>query len=428
MTLALTLIAFGLMITIHELGHFWMARRFGVGIEKFSIGFGRPILKWERKGVEWRVGWIPLGGYVRMKGEDPEDTEADAALSFQKKPWWQRALIALSGPFANLLLGFLLFIISFMLPLHTEDHQPVVYRAEGRWESVFSPGDSISSVNGKPVRGWIEFLSSMDAKRANKLELYRAGALTRISIAGADADSLLRSVSPVLSTTIGEVYAGMPAWRGGLKPGDVILAVDSVAVTNWYEMRERIVTSRAKNVLLTIRRDNVIQTRRIVLEENIALGEQPMIGISNDQPVKSVQRANLWNSVRYGIPTTISFIGKNYAALYKLILRPEQLARNVGGPVMIATMSHQVGQKGIGYLIIFFGSISLILMIMNLLPIPILDGGHIMFCLFEGITGKPVSLRAQGILQRLGLTLLLMLMAFGFYSDISKLLSRAFSG
>lgn len=427
MTLLLTLLAFALMIFIHELGHYWTARRFGVGIEKFSIGFGAPIFKFHRKGVLWQVGWIPLGGFVKMQGENPEDHDADPELSFQKKPWWQRALIAFSGPFANLLLGLLLFTLSFLLPIRVEDHYPVVFEASGKWAAVFAPGDSLTSVNGKPVKGWMEALGELSASRENAIEFMRADSTASIKVPAAEVDSLIRSLSPVLPTEIGEVYAGMPAWRAGLKSGDVVIAVDSVAVYDWYSMRQKIVGSPRSSVRLSLLRDGKLLQRDVVLEANVAMGEERLIGITNSQPVKSTRRFGVLQSIGYGVPSGLEFIGRNYSSLFKLFAKPEQLARNLGGPVMIATMSSQVGAKGLSYLILFFGSISLILMTMNLLPIPILDGGHILFCFIEGITGKPVPLRVQGILQRIGLTLLLMLMILAFYSDISKVLMRALS-
>ena len=219
----------------------------------------------------------------------------------------------------------------------------------------------------------------------------------------------------------------MPAWRAGLKTGDIVLAVDSVNVSNWYEMRERIVGSKNDEVLLTILRDGKILQRKIALEENIAMGDQKMIGISQYMPVKKVTQYNPLQAISYGTQSTFSFIVLNYVGLYKLIMKPEQLKSNLGGPVMIATMGQQVAQKGFSSLIIFLASISLILMIMNLLPIPVLDGGHIIFAFLEGIFGKPVPIKVQAFLQRIGFALLLLLMFYAFYADISKLLIRQFS-
>ncbi|MEN6445091.1 MAG: RIP metalloprotease RseP [Candidatus Cloacimonas sp.] len=428
LSLIITIIAFGLMIFVHEFGHFLAALYFKVGVEKFSIGFGKAIWQAEKNGIEYRVGWIPLGGYVKMQGDNPEEyVDNEEKGTFLGTSWFKRAIIAFSGPFANVILGLLLFIIAFMLPQKQEDLLPVVQNAKGIWAEYFSPADSIVSVNGKPVKGFQEFLLILTNEKTNTIEYIHNGQRTFLEVSSAQADSLLKSLEPKVDTIIGEVFTGMPAWRGGLKPGDKILAVDSVNVSDWYEMRERIIGSKKEGVELTILRNGKIVKRTIALEENVSMGDQKMIGISQYMPVKSVTKYNISQAVNYGTRSTINFIAMNYVGLYKLFLKPEQLKNNLGGPVMIATMGQQVAQRGIGSLIIFLGSISLVLMIMNLLPIPILDGGHIFFAIIEGIIRRPVPIKVQAFLQRIGFALLLLLMIYAFYADISKLLIRQFS-
>ena len=428
LTLLITIIAFGLMIFVHELGHFLVARSFRVNIEKFSIGFGKPIWETEKNGIQYSLGWIPLGGYVKMKGENPEESiylEEDD--TFVGKSWWKRALIAFSGPFANLLFGILLFIIAFMLPQKQEDLLPVIQNAKGIWAEHFSPADSIYSINGKAVTGFQDFLLKLSDKKNNTIEYIHNGQKATLEIAPTQIDSLIRSLEPKVDTTIGEVFTGMPAWKGGLKPGDKILAVDSVAVSNWYEMRERIIGSKNEEVQLTVLRNGKILICSIALEENVSMGNQKMIGITQYMPVKRVIHYNPLEAISYGARSTLNFIVMIYVGLYKLIMKPEQLKNNVGGPIMIATMGQQVAQRGFSSLIIFLASISLVLMIMNLLPIPILDGGHIFFAFFEGIFRKPVPIKIQAFLQRIGFALLLLLMLYAFYADISKLLIRQLS-
>ncbi len=426
-TLLITIIAFGLMIFVHELGHFLVARAFNVGIERFSIGFGKAIWQTEKNGIQYRLGWMPLGGYVKMQGENPEENiGVPEERTFLGKSWWKRALIAFSGPFANLLFGLLLFVIAFMLPQKQEDLLPIIHNAKGVWAESFSAADSIISVNGKPVKGFQEFMLALSGKKNNTISYLHKGEKRILQVAPVAVDSLLKSLEPKVDTTIGEVFTGMPAWRAGLKTGDKVLAVDSVSVANWYEMRERIVASKKDEVQLTILREGKILTRTIALEENVSMGDQKMIGISQYMPVKSVTRYNPLQAISYGARSTVSFIVLNYVGLYKLVMKPEQLKNNLGGPVMIATMGQQVAQRGVSSLIIFLASISLVLMIMNLLPIPILDGGHIFFAFLEGIFGKPVPIKVQAFLQRIGFALLMLLMFYAFYADISKLLIRQF--
>jgi len=206
LTLLITIIAIGLMIFVHELGHFLVARAFKVGIERFSIGFGKAIWTTEKNGIQYSLGWIPLGGYVKMQGENPEEEISfDKESTFLGKSWWKRALIAFSGPFANLLFGLLLFIIAFMLPQKQEDLFPVIQNSKGIWAEVFSPADSIISVNGKPVKGFQEFLIALSAKKTNTISYIHKGQQTVLEIAPTEVDSLIKSLEPKVDTTIGEV-------------------------------------------------------------------------------------------------------------------------------------------------------------------------------------------------------------------------------
>ena len=424
MTLLLTILAFGLMVFVHELGHFWMARRCGVGVEKFSIGFGQPIREWKKNGVLWRIGWIPLGGYVKMKGENPDEPDSADGLSFRSKPWWKKVLIGLSGPFANLLLGLLLFVVSFLLPVRMEDQRPVVHSAEGKWASVFAPGDSLVSFNGKPVKGFTDFLEALLTQHGGMINLNRAGQMVNLHIAASDADSLALSLLPQVGTIIGEVIPKTPAYHAKLLEGDRIVAVDSTAVRDWYAMREIITNSQRDSVELTIARGNTTFTKNLRLESNLATGTQRAIGIMQDQPLKYKRIFKPWEAARLGAFNTVNFIRLNYQMLWKLAKKPAELKKSVGGPVMIATMSQQIARKGAGNLLLFFGSISLMLMIMNLLPIPVLDGGLILFSIIEGIFRRPIPQQIRSILQSIGFFILLALMVLAFYSDITSEILR----
>ena len=429
LSLLLMLVALGLMITIHEMGHFLVARAFGVGIEKFSIGFGAPITQFRRNGTDYRIGWIPLGGYVKMRGDSSDqEEETDANVPeherFDGKIWWQRALIVFAGPFANLILGMLLFMLAFSFPQKLEDLSPVISSADGVWAQHFVPGDSLVAVNDKPVGGFNRFLLEFASAEKPTITYYRDNKELQLTVANADKDSLMRSLIPRVTTVVGEVFSGLPAWRAGLKPMDKILMVDSVAVTDWYEMRKLIVNSPNNEVILRIARGEEEFERRIKPEENVAVGQERMIGISQYMPISESLRHNPVEAIRLGAASSVNFVLMNYQALFNLVKQPSQLKSSVGGPVMMASMSSEMGRRGAGSLILFFGSISLILMVMNLLPIPILDGGHILFAFIEGIVGKPLPLKVQSFLQRIGFAILITLMIYAFYSDISKLFLR----
>ena len=424
MTLLYTILAFGIMIFIHELGHYKAARWFGVGIEKFSIGFGKPLKEWKRGGVSWRIGWIPLGGYVKMRGENPDSPDKDAADSFFRLAWWKKALIGFSGPLANLLLGLLLFIFSFVLPVHIQDQYPVVSRAEGSWPQVFAPGDSIVSVNGKSVRGFSEFLEGLLEKPRSTVLFSRSGAKRSAEIRAKDVDSLLAGVYPVADTRVGEVVPKTPAYHAKLQTGDRITAVDSVAVDDWYAMRQMIINAPRDQVLLTIERNGESFNKSLKLESSLNTGGSRAIGITQYQPVRYDRRFNPIEAIKLGAYNTANFILMNYQMLGKLLRSPGEIRKSVGGPVMIATMSQQIGERGFGSLLVFFGGISLMLMIMNLLPIPILDGGVILFSIIEGIIRRPIPLKIQSVLQSIGFVLLMGLMILALYSDVASELLR----
>ncbi len=426
LNLILVVIALGLIITIHELGHYLVARFFKVEIEAFSVGFGKPIAEFERGGTKYRISWIPLGGYVKMKGENPDEEidEGQDDGSFRAKSWWKRALIIFAGPFANLLLGILLFIFALLLPQKMEDVPAIVHSAQGLWEEHFSPGDHILDVDGEEVLGFSDFLVKLTGDEPNEIRYEREGETFSLMVEKAQRDSLMSALKPAVNTVVGEVFSGMPAWRAGVKEGDEIVAVDSVQVSDWYEMRSLIMGSPHSKVELLIRRGDEEFIRNIDLEENISMQDQRMIGISYYMPIKSTHKLSLGEALIYGPASALNFVAMNYQGIFMLIKKPEQLKSSVGGPVMIASMSTQMASRGLSSLILFLGSISLILMVMNLLPIPILDGGHILFAILEGIFRRPVPLKVQEVLQMVGFALLIMLMVFAFYSDISKLLYR----
>ncbi|HNX37338.1 MAG TPA: RIP metalloprotease RseP [Candidatus Cloacimonadota bacterium] len=424
MTLVLTLIAFGLMIIVHEAGHLLAARAFKVSIETFSIGFGKPIFNKVINGINYRISWLPLGGYLRMKGENPDDPDIHDEGAYQSKAWWQRALIAFAGPFANLILALFLFVISFMLPQKLEDQVPVIQSATGRWTQIFVPGDSLTTVNGKSVRGFSDALSKLSPKTNNTLSLRREGRSIRLNIAASDVDSLISSLRPQAKAIVGDITPGYPAWRAGLREKDLITAIDSVQINDWYDMRERITESRDGDVLVSIQRGDSLLTRHIILEENVLYGSQKMIGVTQYMPVRYSESYSPVQALKIGSLSTLNMIIMNYYGLYKLIQKPETLKSNIGGPVMIVSMSQSIGQKGFSALLMFFAGISIMLLIMNLLPIPILDGGHIFFCLIEGIIKRPIPLRVQDIAQRIGFFILMFLMVYAFYADIEKLLLR----
>ncbi|MCF7884408.1 MAG: RIP metalloprotease RseP [Candidatus Cloacimonetes bacterium] len=417
------IIALGVLVTVHEFGHFIAARLFGVKVEKFSIGFGKKLFSFRKWDTEFRISLIPLGGYVKMVGENPDEEILDAEHSYRTKTWWQRALIAFAGPFLNLIFAVLLFITSFAIGRNYEDLQPVVGVVEENYSSIFQPEDEILEVNGNEIKGWNQIVQYTNTEKENIIEIQRGEFTEIIDLPALNPNFWYEGVKPFVPAQVGQVTPGMSAFKSGLMDGDEILEVDRKPVSDWYEMREMITDNPNDEVVLKIRRNDQEFEKTLKLETNI-YQDNKVIGITMPSPVKIKERYNLIESIGYGTVSTISFVYMNYALLFKLVAHPEAIKSNIGGPVMIYTMSQQTAGKGFDVVLLFLASISIVLMIMNLLPIPVLDGGHIFFCFIEGIFKKPLSLKVQIILQNIGIFILLFLMVFAFWNDFSRIFSR----
>jgi len=231
---------------------------------------------------------------------------------------------------------------------------------------------------------------------------------------------------PDTEPIVGEVSPGMPAYLAGIKEGDKILQVNGQKVTDWYQLRNNIINSKSDTVKVLILRNGEKIIKFIPLQENILNGTR-IIGISQYMPVKYVEKYNPIKAIYYSATTTLGYVYLNYMALYKIIIHPTKIKENIGGPVMLYAVSKSTAKKGIRDMLMLLASISILLMVMNLLPIPILDGGNIFFFILEGIKKKPLSVNVQMAFQKIGLTILLFLMIFAFTNDIFKLAKRQIS-
>ncbi len=419
-------ISLGVLVTVHEFGHLIVAKLFGVYVEKFSIGFGPKLIAYKSKTTEYRLSLLPLGGYVKMKGENADEKKPDDD-SFSQMEWWKRALITLGGPFFNLIFGFLLFALMFGMGKSYEDHFPVIAEADSLYATYFQVDDEILSVNNHSINGFNQVLEHLKSDNENRFELERDGNKIEVVTQGISPEKWVTFLRPEIPPKVGEVSPGMPAYRAGLKPGDEIIDVDGKSVSTWLEMRNAIVNSDKTSLNFRVRRDNILLQKTINLEENALSNGQKMIGITQFMPVKYEERYNPIECIANAGNMTANFIVANYTGMYYLLKNPQTLKSSVGGPVMMYSLAQRSTSKGLDNLIGFVAALSLILMVMNLLPIPILDGGQFFFYLIEGITGKPLSVKVQMFLQQVGLFLLLSLMVFAFYSDFSQMFKRNMS-
>jgi regulator of sigma E protease len=344
------IIVLGILVFFHELGHFLVARLFGVGVEKFSLGFGPRIFGKKAGITDYRISAIPLGGYVKMVGEDPntELDPADIAISFTHKHVFKRILIVAAGPFFNFLLAVVVFFGIFVI-----------------------------------------------------------------------------SGTYILKPTVGNVEADTPAFRGGLEAGDLIGAIDGIAVSSWEDMARIITESNGRTLTFSIQRRGEIIRREITpisrISKNI-FGEDVgryVIGIASAGDVEN-RELSLLESFTESIIQTYTISKLTVLSVVKMI-QGSISSKNLGGPIMIAEMAGQQARQGATSLAFFIALLSINLAIINFLPIPVLDGGHILFFLIEALIGRPLNTRMREIAQQAGIFILILLMILVFYNDITRI-------
>ena len=344
------IIVLGVLILFHELGHFLVARLFGVGVEKFSIGFGPKIFGKRIGNTDYNISAIPLGGFVKMVGEDPSTgvEPADISISFTHKHVLKRILIVAAGPFFNLLLAMIIFF------------------------------------------GMFQFYGTF-----------------------------------ILEPTAGEIKENSPAFRGGLKKGDRILAINEIPIDSWKDMAKIISESNGEEIELYISREESVTSLKIkpelITSKNI-FGEDTqryVIGITSSGDGFS-KKLNFFQAFSESIIQTYNISKLTIVSIVKLI-QGTISAKTLGGPLMIAQMAGQQAEEGISNLLFFIALLSINLAIINFLPIPVLDGGHLVFFFIEAATGRPVNVRFREIAQRAGIFILISLMIYVFYNDISRM-------
>ncbi|MBI3596728.1 MAG: RIP metalloprotease RseP [Nitrospirae bacterium] len=355
------LIVLSVLIFFHELGHFLAARRLGVKVLKFSLGFGPRVIGRTVGETEYLISALPLGGYVKLFGEEPEKGEdapalspEDRARSFSHAPVWKRILIVAAGPVFNMLLAYLIFTgsLSIGVPMYVPDF-----------------------------------------------------------------DSLM----PVIETVIEK----SPAEAAGFKPGDRIVSIDDRKISTWAQMTETIYTSAGKSLTIVVERDHQNMTLTVTPAPKTVDTEEGQktvgqIGIGKSPHGAQIVAANPLEALVKGFQATWQWTYLTVEGLVRLV-QGKLSMDNIGGPILIGQMSGQAASQGFGGLLFLIAILSITLGVMNILPIPVLDGGHLLFFVIEAVLGRPLSIRKREIAQQIGLALLLLLMALAFYNDIIRL-------
>ncbi|MDR2187269.1 MAG: RIP metalloprotease RseP [Azonexus sp.] len=438
----------GVLIVVHEYGHYLVARWCGVKVLRFSIGFGRVIWykRFGRDGTEWAISAFPLGGYVKMLGEQDDEVKPEEAhRAFNRQPVGRRSLIVVAGPAANLLLAVVLYWGIF---LHGSNELLPILGAppDGTPAAVIGVvnGEQVRRVDGQTVATWddLRWLLLQAATRQDSAELevineqheiaIRRLPLTAAGEKGWQGDALARLgivfFRPQDPAVIGRVTAGGPAARAGLLPGDQVLALDGQPITLWYELRLSIRQAVDRPVRIKFARADqtmtVEVTPEVVIESGLRVGQigVEMAGGEAQRQIRTFVRYGFFAAGQKALTETWE---KSVFSLVMLgrMLTGEVSWKNISGPVTIADYAGKTAKLGIDYYIKFMAVVSVALGVFNLLPIPVLDGGHLMYHALEVVRRKPLTERALEVSQQIGISLLFVLMAFAFFNDFNRLFS-----
>lgn len=440
------IVTLGILVTFHEFGHFWVARRCGVKVLRFSIGFGKPIKTWYGKdGTEYCIAWIPLGGYNKFldarEGDVPPE---DRPREFTGKPIWQRILIVLAGPGFNLIFAVAAFWA--MLVIGKPDFQPLVGDVTHlAAQAGIQRGDRVLSVNGQAIGNWTDLglalANAAQERQPIPVKVRTPGGADETRVVHFDqlpphpSDQALFDLiglTPLqhsLPPVVGKVVPGSAAQAAGLQPGDRILSINGTQVADWNQLTA------------TTRKDaRADHPLALVLEragQRVSMSLQPRLTQEPDG-------SKVWAMGIYAAPKTAKYdtvlrrgplaaIPDAFGQMWDLTATTVRMLghmvtgaaalSNISGPISIAQYAQTSAEMGPAWFLYFLGIISLSLGIMNLLPIPILDGGHLLYYLIELVKGSPLSDRAMAAGQYMGMALLVMLMGLAFYNDILRIFS-----
>lgn len=446
-TLFYFIVAISVLVSFHEFGHFWVARKAGVKVLRFSLGFGKILWSYQKNPdtTEYVISAIPLGGYVKMVDErEGEVKEADLPYAFNRQSLFARIAIVAAGPVFNLMLAVAFFWSALVIgeigikPILGAVEQGTLAAAAG-----FADGDEIISVNGKTTPTWTEAMTALvsealDGEQSIKIEVKNFdGRQNTRTLQLTDKDTENPDVlyqrlgfkpwSPKLQPIIGKVLPDSAAFSAGLKQGDLIVSADDTPMNDWMQWVDYVKNHGGVAIKLVIERDGV-RLPVTITPKKVEVGEKTegKVGASVFIPealMKSV-------SVEYSLPpleaipvaleTTYYYSVTSLKMMGKMLIGKASV-ENLSGPISIAQYAGQSATMGLVPFIKYLALVSVSLGVLNLLPIPVLDGGHLLFFAIEGIKGSPVSERVQIFFQQIGIALLISLMMLAMFLDVDRL-------
>jgi len=426
-----TLFAFafvlGVLIFVHELGHFVMARRVGIRVLKFSLGFGPRLVGFKRGDTEYVISAIPLGGYVKMAGENPDDPRSGRDDEFLSKTKWQRFQVLIMGPVMNLALAVIVTAGVLMngaeIPAFNSKPPVIgqVMPGTPAQAAGIQPGDLVTTVAGRAVHTWEQFFIAVGTRAGSETDLVVLRNGSEIAMKVTPTPQTRYEVGdigvlPDSHPHVASIVAGSPAENAGLKIGDVILKVDGSTITLPTQLVDAVSKKANTPVTITIARGGAEQDVQVTPELN---GDRGRIGISIGEDLTSIKPGPI-DAIGMSLKRNYEQAGLIFMTIGQLITR-ETSTRQLMGPLAIAQLSGESAQQGLVPLFALMATISLNLGLLNLLPIPILDGGHIFIMALEGLARRDFSIKVKEKMFLAGFAVLLMLMVTVIYNDLTRI-------
>lgn len=438
-------VVLGVLVAFHEFGHFLMARWVGVRVLKFSLGFGPKLVGRQIGETEYLVSAVPLGGYVKLFGEEDSDaiSPEEQRRSFSHQNLWNKVLIVAAGPGFNFLLAYLIFVawLATGAPLFVPSFKDLTPDVEAMKPGSpadmagIKPGDRVLRVNEKDISTRMELFDAVVKSNGKPLTLdVRRGAQVKTLVVTPAGTTVHEDGKDVVLYSLGieetapvitAVMNGSPAMAAGFKEGDRVVAIEGQPIHAWSQMTGLVKESPNRPLKIEVNRDGQVISLTVTpaLEKISANGKTVEIGkIGVSGPGRSLIRAsNPLTAVWHGLEATWGWTELTAVGIYKMIAG-EISSKNIGGPLTIASISGEAGAQGMASVVFLIAILSINLGVLNLLPIPILDGGHLLFFAIEAVMRKPLADRQREIAQQMGLLLLVCIMVFAFWNDIERLL------
>lgn len=446
-SIASFILVLGILVTVHEFGHFWVARRCGVKVLRFSVGFGKPLLTFRRKNdpTEYVIAGIPLGGYVKMLDEgEGEVSDDEKHLAFNNKPLLSRFLIVLAGPAFNLIFAF--FTFWAILTIGESGLKPIVSVLDEKGIAIHSGmeiGDEIIAVNDRPVGIWrvASGLLSSELLSTGEVEVTvkkAGGQLNKVILAFSKDDIPepnevagkigIEPLLPHLKPYIGQVLTGGAGAQAGLKAGDLVLSVDKQLISTWAEWVKSTRSHPNRLMSVQVQRGDerlLLSITPKSVEDNGKLVGRIGVNAQFDKDEMALYYANYslngFSAIKEAATQTFSYSLLTLKVIGRMIIG-EASVQNLSGPISLAEYAGKTASFGLVPFLKFLAFVSISLGVMNLMPIPMLDGGHLFFYMLEAIKGKPVSDVAQAVFMRLGMVVLFSMMLLAVFVDVSRLI------